>query len=271
MPTATVNGLDMFYDSNGEGPTLVLAHGIGGNHSSWYQQVAYFSRWYRVVTFDHRGFGNSRDSLDGPGRTAFADDLKGLVDHLEIDKVTLVAQSMGGSTCGLFASRYPELVEAFVLGDTLGGMSLPEELERRMGEVNQGNIGLGQLDRVLSNGFRIREPAKAVLYTQINSFNMVNRSNLPGSFPTGPTPAQLAGTGIPLLYIVGLEDVLFPPDVIRRLHELTPGSTLVEVPDAGHSTHYEQPEIYNSVVHRFLLAAGIGSKIEGSRQPALRA
>ena len=270
MAIAKVNGLDLFYDVKGEGPTLVFAHGIGGNHSSWYQQVAYFSRWYRVVTFDHRGFGNSRDFVDGPGRSAFADDLKGLLDHLEVDKAVLVAQSMGGSTCGLFTSQHPDRVRAFVLGDTLGGMALPEELERRMGEVQRDISGLGQLDRVLSNGFRVRDPAKAELYLQLNSFNMVNRTNLPGAFPTGPTPAQLAGTGIPLLFIVGLEDVLFPPDVIRRLHELTPGSTLVEVPDAGHSTHYEQPEIYNSIVHRFLLAAGVGSEVEESRQPALR-
>ena len=55
MATVNINGLDLYYDIKGEGPTLVFAHGIGGNHSNWYQQTAYFSRWYRVVTFDHRG------------------------------------------------------------------------------------------------------------------------------------------------------------------------------------------------------------------------
>ena len=49
------------YWSEGEGETLVFAHGVAGNHASWYQQVPVFSRAYRVVTFDHRGFGGSPD------------------------------------------------------------------------------------------------------------------------------------------------------------------------------------------------------------------
>ena len=268
MATVNINGLDLYYDIKGEGPTLVFAHGIGGNHSNWYQQTAYFSRWYRVVTFDHRGFGNSRDASDGPGRAAFADDLKHLLDYLEVDQATLIAQSMGGSTCGLFTQQNPGRVRALVLGDTLGGMALPENLEVRMDEVRKSSSGLSQLDRVLSDGFRRREPGKAELYTQMNSFNMVNRNNLPGSFRKGPTPDQMAALGIPLLFIVGLEDVLFPPDVIRALHGLIPESALIEVPDAGHSTHYEQPEIFNHAVHSFLLASGIGREEEASLQPA---
>jgi pimeloyl-ACP methyl ester carboxylesterase len=269
MATVNIDGFELFYDVKGEGPTLVFAHGIGGNHSNWYQQVSYFSQWYRVVTFDHRGFGNSRDRADGPGRAAFADDMKALVDHLEVDQVVLVAQSMGGSTCGLFTQRNPERVQALVLGDTLGGMALPAELEGRMDEVRVSTSSMSQLDRVLSNGFRQREPGKTELYTQLNSFNMVNRGNLPGAFPQGPTPEEIAGMGIPLLFVVGLEDVLFPPDVIRGLHRRIPGSTLVEVPYSGHSTHYEQPEIFNQAVHQFLLAQGIGAAPQESLQPAL--
>ena len=269
MPTVNIDGLELYYDVKGEGPTMVFAHGIGGNHSNWYQQVSYFSQWYRVVTFDHRGFGNSRDREDGPGRAAFAADLKALVDHLDVEQVVLVAQSMGGSTCGLFTQANPERVRALVLGDTLGGMALPPELEQRMDEVRRDTSNLSQLDRVLSNGFRQREPAKTELYTQMNSFNMVNRGNLPGAFPQGPTPDQVAGYGIPLLFVVGLEDVLFPPDVIRGLHARIPGSTLVEVPHSGHSTHYEQPEIFNQAVHQFLLSNGIGASTEPSLEPAL--
>ena len=59
-----------------------------------------------------------------------------------------------------------------------------------MDEVRKSSSGLSQLDRVLSDGFRRREPGKAELYTQMNSFNMVNRNNLPGSFQKGPTPIR---------------------------------------------------------------------------------
>ena len=57
MPKAPVNGIDLYYESHGSdsAPTIVFAHGRGGNHMSWWQQVAAFSGEYRCITFDHRG------------------------------------------------------------------------------------------------------------------------------------------------------------------------------------------------------------------------
>ena len=76
MPTASINDIELYYEVSGQGPPMVLAHGVGGNHASWWQQVSYFTRWYQVVTFDHRGFGNSGDIPEGPGQSAFVDDLR---------------------------------------------------------------------------------------------------------------------------------------------------------------------------------------------------
>src|SRR5262249_45467845 len=70
MPFAPVNGIDLYYEVNGSGPALLFAHGQGGNHLSWWQQVPFFSRFYTCITFDNRAFGFSLDR-DGRGRTAF--------------------------------------------------------------------------------------------------------------------------------------------------------------------------------------------------------
>ncbi|HLI49286.1 MAG TPA: alpha/beta hydrolase, partial [Chthonomonas sp.] len=121
MPVATLNGIDLYYGDYGQGTALVFAHGVGGNHASWYQQIAFFSRWYRVIAIDQRGFGNSHDTPDGPGAAAFVDDLAALLDHLGIERAILVAQSMGGGTCLGFALRYPERTLALVMADTSGG------------------------------------------------------------------------------------------------------------------------------------------------------
>ena len=60
MPFVKSRGAEIYYEVHGEGPVLVFAHGMGGNHLSWWQQVPEFvGRGYRVVTFDHRGFGRS--------------------------------------------------------------------------------------------------------------------------------------------------------------------------------------------------------------------
>ena len=270
MPVAHINNLDLYYEVHGEGPVLVFAHGVGGNHASWYQQIAYFSRWYQVVTFDHRGFGNSRDDPEGPGRAAFVDDLKGLLDHLGIERASLVAQSMGGGTCTVFTHRYPERVSALVLADTLAGMSLSGAAGSMMEEVSRTADGLSQLDRVVSQGYRLRNPAGTELYLQNTSFNMVRRSNLRGSLPPGPTPEELAALDIPILFLVGQEDVLFPSKAVRAVHDLVPGSSFVEVADAAHSVYWEQPDIFNHTIRRFLESAGVLGAQQEKQQTAVR-
>ena len=107
MATVNIDGFELFYAEEGNGTPVVFAHGVGGNHASWYNQVAAMSGRYRTIVFDHRGFGNSRDP-GGPSRSRFIEDLRALLDHLGIERAALVAQSMGGGTCAGFTVRYPE-------------------------------------------------------------------------------------------------------------------------------------------------------------------
>ncbi len=61
MPYAAVNGINLYYELHGSGPAVVFAHGAGGNHLSWWQQIPVFSPRFRCIPFDHRAFGLSRD------------------------------------------------------------------------------------------------------------------------------------------------------------------------------------------------------------------
>src|SRR5215469_3892540 len=115
MPLAKINGIDLYYETHGQGPAIVLAHGGGGSHLSWWQQVPVLSQSYRCVTFDHRGFGLSHEIADGPGAGSFVEDLRALLDHLEIEKAAVVGQSMGGWTVLGFAAAYPRRTRALVL------------------------------------------------------------------------------------------------------------------------------------------------------------
>ena len=110
MPKTRINGIELYYEVHGQGPAVVFAHGAGGNHLSWWQQVPVLARQYRCISFDHRGFAQSLDAPNGPGSQAFVQDLKGLLDYLEIERAALVAQSMGGRTCLGFTLAYPERV-----------------------------------------------------------------------------------------------------------------------------------------------------------------
>jgi len=218
---------------------------------TWYQQVPVFSHSHRVVVIDHRGFGNSTDPAN-VGRTRFVDDLTALLDHLQIERATLLAQSMGGGTCSGFASRHPQRVRALVLADTLVGMEEPDEITEFMVEVRAETGNLSQLERVLGARFRSEHPSEALLYSQLASFNTYVLKTLPGKLPDSCTADQLSTSGIPCLFIVGSEDILFPPRAIRAFQQRVAGSSLVEIPNAGHSAYFEKPGEFNRAVLEFL-------------------
>jgi pimeloyl-ACP methyl ester carboxylesterase len=251
MPILKANGTELYYESHGQGPALVFAHGVGGNHAIWFNQLAAFQHDYRVITFDHRGFGNSPDP-QGLGRSAYTDDLSAVLDHLEVESCCLVGQSMGGGTCLGYAKMYPQRVNALVLADTLHGFILPEEAERIMQKARSETGELGQIERVLGKRAREADPAKAVLYQQLNSFNATNRYSLRGSYPHTLSPHELGALGIPVLFIAGEEDILFPVAAIKRVQQQVADSEWVEMPGAGHSAFYEQPDVFNRHIGDFL-------------------
>jgi len=142
MALATINGIELYCEVHGEGPALVFAHGAGGSHVSWWQQAPVLAQSHRCVTFDHRGFGLSREQPGGPGARAFVDDLRALLDHLGIERAALVGQSMGGWTVLGFAIQYPERSRALVLCDTTAGMDDADVIaeQRRLLENVKGGL-----------------------------------------------------------------------------------------------------------------------------------
>lgn len=225
---------------------LVLAHGMGGNHAIWYQQLAALAQSFRVITFDHRGFGNSSDRA-GLGRSGYVEDLRALLDHLHIERAVLVGQSMGGGTCIGFSCEYPDRVLALVVADSLHGLVESPEVAAIMDGARAATAALGQVERVLGRRIREQRPEAAVLYRQINSFNAVTRHTLKGELRRYP-PAQLAATRIPVLFIAGTEDVLFPVTAIRLVQQQVSGSRLLEIEGVGHSAFYEAPAQFNAAL-----------------------
>ena len=249
MPTTQVNGIDLYYEVHGDGPAIVFAHGAGGNHLSWWQQVPVFTRQYRCITFDHRGFGQSPDSLNGPGSQAFVADLKQILDHLHIERASLVAQSMGGRTCLGFTLEYPGRVQALVMADTTGGFA-----DARMAQLRaEGEVamtGPNPPPRTYARHFPQEQPAPAFLYEQIRALNPP-RHEAPAP---GPTAEQVRALQTPTLLIVGEHDVIAPPAVMKLFQTYIPHARLAEVGGAGHSVYFEKPEAFNRTVLAFLKA-----------------
>jgi pimeloyl-ACP methyl ester carboxylesterase len=261
MPFGRINGIDLYYEIHGEGPALVLAHGAGGNHLSWWQQVPVFSQQFRCVTFDHRGFGGSHDLPDGPGADAFVEDLRQLLDHLGIERTALVAQSMGGWTSLGFASKYPDRVSALALCDSTGGIDDAEVA----GEMKSLQAAMPKaltlvLQRAYSRNFPQRAPACCFLYQQISALNL----HVPTNLLTKLTAMRhrvdpLVERRLPTMLLVGDEDALTPAKTMQLMTRQMSHARFVKVPDAGHSVYFERPDEFNRIVLEFLRGALTGS------------
>lgn len=258
MPWAPINGIRLYYQTYGKGPALVFAHGAGGNHLSWWQQIPHFARRHRCAVFDHRGFGRSVDVRAGPGRRAFAEDLRQLLGHLAIESTAIVAQSMGGRTAVGFALRHPGRVRALVLAGTTGGavddqVRSAQEAHRRS---PTGRRSLAQ--RAVSPRLRRERPDLAYLYRLIGRLNPPRPRHFLAPIPgyRGSSAQRLTALGIPILFLVGEDDSITPPHIIRLAHQQVAGSQFDVIEGAGHSAYFERAEAFNKRVAQFLEEAG---------------
>ncbi len=267
MPFLEVNDGRIYYEENGKGFPIVAAHGAGGNHISWWQQIPEFSRHHRCVTFDHRGWGLSTDTGD-VGPAAFSGDIGALLAHLEIGEAFLVGQSMGGLTCLMYALGSPGRVRGLVMANTFAGMrrevwlAADEELRSHARSIWDRRRADG-IKRALGREFAQKHKDRAFLYKQIRMLNeqgpnrlqtesQVQRLRALERAPeTSATREALASLRTPVLFIGGEHDEVMPVSLMAVAQSLIPGSRMVVVPGAGHSVYFEQPETFNHVVLEF--------------------
>jgi pimeloyl-ACP methyl ester carboxylesterase len=254
---AECDGERIYYEDVGAGdPPVVLCHGAGGNHAAWFQQVPVFARSRRVLAFDQRGFGRS-SARGGPNRpdVAVRDLAAVLAAAGAAGPIDLVGQSMGGWCALGFALAHPERVRRLVLADTPGGI-MTAELARALQSLGSGPPAPeGVLGRhpALGAGLAASDPARAYLYQMLGGFGEPDLAKVaPALLRTIVPDAQLAALTQPVLFVVGAEDALFPPAVIRASAAKLAGAGVVEIPGAGHSPYFERPEAWNRAVAAFL-------------------
>ena len=250
-PSAAPVEFTLFHEEYGEGAPVVFAHGAGGTHMSWWKQIPTFSQEFRCITYSQRGFGLSPDVPHGPGRRAFVEDLRGLLDTLGIERASLVGQSMGGRSVLGFAAAYPERVEALVLSGTTGGYRDVE-----LDTVRAAAPDLGARS-AFAAAYAERDPEGAFLYRQVSRTNrylteVVDDDDAAAVETPIPDIERVVEAGVRTLFLVGERDTVAPPTVTKALHAKMTGSTLVTFSESGHSPYWEVPEEFNRVVLEFL-------------------
>lgn len=255
----------LYYEMHGSGPFLFFAHGLGGNHLSWWQQVPHFRERYTCVTFAHRGFAPSSAPAGGPDPADYAGDLAALVDQLGASEVRIVAQSMGGWGALEYTLANPLHVRALVLASTAGTITRapslfadPDQLpswERDAASAAAAN----QKNNVhVAGGERMarEQPAAHFLYQEIDALSGIDKAALRGKLMSGlKRPADALRTlDVPTLWITADEDIVYPPFLSDILARMMPNARVTQIARCGHSAYFERPAEFNKAVDEFLNA-----------------
>ena len=264
MPTAKINGINIYYESHGTGFPLVLAYGIGGNTTEWEPQIEPFSRSYRFIVWDPRGHAQSESppNADRYTQEIFAQDLEGLLDHLEIEQAYIGGLSMGGGIATRFTIMHPQRVAALLIFDSFSaaGLETPPE-NRRMREdiirLSETENMSAVADYAIKNNPNISQTAALSkehenrirqMYQALNPVGYAHstRMILNAVFDA----SLLEGIKVPTLVLAGQNDGALP--ACRFIHEKIKDSQLVVIPDAGHLSNLDQPEAFNHAVLEYL-------------------
>jgi len=257
MAFMTQNGFRLYYeDTGGDAPTVVFLHGAGGNHLSWWQQVPAFAEEYRCVTLDQRGFGQSPDVANGPGPAALGSDVLALLDHLQITRAALVAQSMGGWAAVGGAVHAPHRFWAIAMANTVGNLTNPDiaALREKLAAASPPRPAV-LWHAALGPTFRKTQPVRSFLYAQIAGLNTPLAPEFREQLGRLTTPVdRYVAAGVPTLFLTSDEDGLIRPELSEKVHRHVPRSDFVRVEAAGHSTYFERPDVFNREIAAFLKA-----------------
>jgi pimeloyl-ACP methyl ester carboxylesterase len=274
MPRAFINGVNLYYEEAGDAVPMIFVHEFAGEARSWEPQVRFFSQRYRTITFNARGYPPSEVPEDPAAysQRQAVEDIRGILDHLSIDKAHVIGLSMGGYAALHFGLLYPERALSLVIAGA-GYGSRPEEREafRRdcaaLAERFEREP-MEQVAAIYAMGparvqFRDKDPRGweqfCVLLKQqsaqghaltMRGVQMMRES----IYDLGDRMTRLT---VPTLIVTGDEDepCLEPALYMKRT---IPAAGLVVIPRSGHAVNLEEPDLFNRQVLDFVTAVEAG-------------
>lgn len=271
MPTAEVNGINLYYESTGEGYPLVLGHEFAGDWRSWEPQVRYFSRRYRVITYNARGYPPSDVPADegAYSQEAAVEDLRGLLDCLGIERAHIGGLSMGGTLALNFGLAYPHMARSLIVAAAGSGSTDVDEWRAGVNERSRRMEADGmsamadyaegearvQLRRKDPRGYR--EFADQFLSHDNIGSALTFRGVQGKRPPVFALEDRMRALTVPTLIMLGDEDEpCIEPSVFMK--RCIPSSGLVMFPQSGHAINLEEPDLFNRAVSDFLTAVEAG-------------
>ena len=266
MPIGKVNDIEMYYEITDfskpweEPEILVLVHGYIANSKFWFPQVPVFSKEFRVITMDNRGYGRTTIPQEGFTIGTMANDLKVLLDKLQVDKAYILGHCSGGCIVQQFTLGYPERVKGLVLFSTFSQPLDPpldwSSLRQMFSSVDLSQVAeqsaimafSPKVDKDLLEWVKTEMKETAKPYTGKKLKVMLDFSE---SLFTINLTDQLKNIKAPTLVVVGEDDTTTPPKFSEAIHKNLPKSKMALM-SGLHYCSLEYPGEFNRIVLEFL-------------------
>jgi len=266
MPYFSADGTNLFYEVTGSGTPLLFSHEFAGDYTSWDLQVRHFARKYQVITYNARGYPPS-DVPDDPGQYSqdqSVEDIKLLLDHLNIYQAYLCGLSMGGSAILNFGIKYPNMARGLIVASAGSGSDDPEQFRKSGGTLADALLSDGMangIQQYATGPTRIQLRRKDPK-TWDDFYQGLCSHSAQGSALTFrgiqmkreslyTLESDLKNMTIPTLIIIGDED--YPcvnPAIFMKKN--IPSSGLSVLPQSGHAINLEDPDLFNQAVQHFI-------------------
>jgi pimeloyl-ACP methyl ester carboxylesterase len=275
MPYVEATGAKLYFEESGYGYPVIFVHEFASDIRGWESQIGYFSRAYRCIAYNARGYPPSDvpDDASNYSWELAVDDVAALMLGLSIDRAHLIGLSMGGYTALHFGLRHPEKISAIVAAG-VGSGSHPSHRDAWLKETSVlarvfSEHGIATMAERMARG-----PARIQLKYKDpkgwQEFIVRLRQHSPQGMSNTMTRCQalrpsmhdlrdqLSGMKVPVLLVVGDEDVRCL-ETSLMLKSALPNAGLWICPNTGHAINLEEPTAFNAQVENFLGAVERGS------------
>lgn len=232
-----VGGRCIAYRRAGAGPPLVLLHGGACDGRVWARQLRDLSSEFSVVAWDAPGCGGSSDPPEAFRLADYADCLAGFIGALGLRRPHVLGHSFGGGLALELFGRHPQLPRTLVLAGAYAGWA--------------GSLPPGEVQRRLRAALALAEQGPGPTGA-VPGLHPIGTRVMAAAFAAADLRPVLPLIDVPTLLLHGEADERAPREVAAALHAGIPGSELIVLPGAGHESHQEAPELFNTAVRRFL-------------------
>jgi len=244
-------GVRLSYTDTGRGIPVVFLHSNTGSSQNWERQIpAFTAAGYRLISFDRRGWGKTKADPGAQPGTA-ADDLQALMKSLSIEKFHLIGTAGGGFVALDYALSFPGQVRSLVIANSIGGMQDADYLElgRRL-RPPQFDALPPDL-RELGPSYRAADPEGVRRWLELEHMSRQSGA-VAQPYRNRMTFSMLESIKLPTFFLTGDADLYAPPPLLRMFTSRVKGAQSLIVPEAGHSTYWEKPDVFNRAVLDFI-------------------